>query len=260
MVVHTLSVATRLIRLGLALAAGVLTIRLLTLEEYGLVGVLLAVTGTVGAYQHLGLGAGTIRAMATAQDGVRRGHVLLISLSIRTIISAPLVAGMFLTARFIALEIYRQPLLEIGLKLFAVNLLLSGWLEVFDSALAGLARFGWLFSIRVFSGVANLLLIVALLPPYGYHGYLAVIVGATALTLVVNAAVVLYADGEVTGPEQGTLGLLGHALAIEEGRGRDLVKRVVDLVAAHDPLLQLPPHLVPAHYFDTGEAWPGFER
>ena len=178
---HLLSLVTKAILLVLALLQGFLVVRLLSPADYGLVGIALAITGSVGILQNLGLSAGTVREIVLQTGSDRKSMIYSVALVARLSVNVPLVIVLWLLADILAYRVYQRPAIALPIRLISIQILLTSICQASESALLGLKQFTNLFIAHIaISGAAVLFLVVSVLL-WGFEGYFIGTVVGTAL-------------------------------------------------------------------------------
>lgn len=147
----------------------ILTRWILSVEEFGLIGIISAVGASLGVYQHLGLASGTTRELAV-RGPENASKVFISSLIARYVVSIPLAMGLFLLASSIAIG-YKHPEMTLPLQIYAVILLLQASQDVSGAVLQGLQKFKRLFLFQAFLAILSFCLYVPLSYFYKFNGY-----------------------------------------------------------------------------------------
>lgn len=179
-----ISLISRFFAVGVGIVQSVILTRwILSVEEFGLIGIISAVGASLGVYQHLGLASGTTRELAV-RDQKDASKVFISSLIARYAVSIPLAIGLFLFSSSIAIG-YKHPEMTLPLQIYAVILLLQASQDVGGAVLQGLQRFKHLFLFQSFLAVLSICLYVPLSFFFKFNGYF------LALTLVTLVSVVV---------------------------------------------------------------------
>ncbi|MCL5986681.1 MAG: oligosaccharide flippase family protein [Actinobacteria bacterium] len=166
-----LGITTKIILMLISVVQGMIVIRLLSISEYGLVGIVLAVSSIVGVYQHLGLGIGTLREVASAKGNDAVSRVFSTSFFARLSITLPIAFILFLLADKIALNIYHRPEIIFGIKITAFVILANGIQEIGFNVLNGIQKFKFVFLLQILNSILNLILVVGFIYFWNYNGY-----------------------------------------------------------------------------------------
>ncbi len=153
---QVLSIVTKIITLTVGVIQSVIIIRILSVQEYGLVGLVLSIGAFIGIYQHLGLQEGIIREVSATKKKKQAAKVISTSLLMRLFITIPLAILLFLLAGIISVKVYNQPEITAILRFFSLILILQGIEGIFGAALAGLQKFKALFSAQIVSSLIAL--------------------------------------------------------------------------------------------------------
>jgi stage V sporulation protein B len=170
-VLQFLGITTKIILILISVIQGMIVIRLLSISEYGLVGIVLAVSSIVGVYQHLGLGIGTLREVASVKGNDAVSRVFSTSFFARLSITLPIAFILFLLADKIAINIYHRPEIIFGIKITAFVILANGIQEIGFNVLNGIQKFKSVFLLQILNSILNLMLVVGFIYFWNYNGY-----------------------------------------------------------------------------------------
>lgn len=178
------SLLSRFFAVGVGIVQSIILTRwILSVEEFGLIGIISAVGASLGVYQHLGLASGTTRELAV-RDKKDASKVFISSLIARYAVSIPLAIGLFFFAGSIATG-YKHPEMTLPLQIYAVILLLQASQDVGGAVLQGLQRFKHLFLFQAFLAVLSICLYVPLSYLYKFNGYFLALSLVTLVSVVV---------------------------------------------------------------------------
>lgn len=221
---QTISFVSRFFATGVGLVQSIIVARILTTGEYGLVGIVTAVSAIVGAVRHLGLVSATTRELANTTDEDLAARIFAVSFLVRLVVAVPLSIALYLYAPRLALETYHQPATLIPFRLFSVILLIQSTQEIFNAVLAGRQKFAALFTFQAVTALVSLALFVPLVKSFGYMGYFWAFLAHNCFSLVVLGFLGLRALGwRLILPEKEefkrlAITLLGLGLAIYVGK------------------------------------------
>ena len=167
------SFVSRGIAMALGIVQSVIIARILTVSEFGLVGIVAGIGSIFGVYQHLGLASGSTREISAAKDKKEIYKIFITSVLIRYAITFPLAAGLFFMAKYLAVEKYSNPALTTPLKLYALVLLAQGFQSLFNSLISGTQRFKHLFVYQAAIALVSVAIYVPLTLIYKINGYFA---------------------------------------------------------------------------------------
>ncbi|MCX6784075.1 MAG: oligosaccharide flippase family protein [candidate division WWE3 bacterium] len=187
---QSISVASRFFSVGVGIAQSIILTRwILSVEEFGLIGVIGAVGAMLGVFQHLGLASGTTRELAYRGEK-DASKVFISSLIARYAISLPLAIGLFIFAGRIAAG-YHHIEMAGPLQIYAVILLLQASQDVCGSVLQGLQRFKHLFLFQAFLAILSFCLYVPLSHFFKFNGYFLALSLVTLVSVVVMWVLVI---------------------------------------------------------------------
>lgn len=160
---------------GMAMALGIfqsfIIIRILTVNEWGIVQLAVSIGGALGIYQHLGLASASTREISASKDKDEIFKVFVTSVFIRYFITLPIVLGLYFFAEKLALDIYHNPALIMPLKVYALTLLFQGVQSILNSVISGTKRFKQLFTLQVLVAVVSVLVYIPFVYVYRINGF-----------------------------------------------------------------------------------------
>jgi O-antigen/teichoic acid export membrane protein len=168
---QVISLVSRLTAMAIGIIQSFVIVRILTVGEFGLVQLAVAIGSVVGIYQHLGLASGSTREIAAAKDDTDIFKIFVTSVVIRYLITIPLAIGLFLLSENIAVERYNEPSIILPLKLFAVNIIISAVQSLLNSVIAGTKNFRSLFVYQAVIAVVSLFIYIPLVYKFRVDGY-----------------------------------------------------------------------------------------
>ena len=184
---QAISLASRFFSVGVGIVQSVILTRwVLTVEEFGLIGIISAVGASLGVYQHLGLASGTTRELAMREPS-EAPKVFISSLIARYTVSIPLAIGLIIFASTIAIG-YKHPEMTLPLQIYGLVILLQASQDVGGAVLQGLQRFKRLFLFQAFLAVLSFCLYIPLSYYFKFNGYFL----ALSLVTLVSVAVMWF--------------------------------------------------------------------
>lgn len=168
---EVLGLGTNAVVALLSAAQTVVVIRLLSPEEYGLVGLVLSVTSVVGVFQQLGIRVASVREMSEASNLADVSKVLWTSIFARVCLSLPIAAFLFLSAGYFGDTLYQQPTIRLPIQILAVALLVTNVNALLEGMLTALQRFVLFYGYLIFAFVLRLLLYASLVYRFRLIGY-----------------------------------------------------------------------------------------
>lgn len=127
----------------------VIVVRLLSPEEYGIIGIAIAVGSAFSIFQNLGLGVGAAKEAAQSDNPARLGLVAFVLVAVRLVMLLPLLGVLILFAAPQAVALYRLPQLDLLLWLYALFILVSSPGDILGYVLTGSSRFRPYFALRL---------------------------------------------------------------------------------------------------------------
>lgn len=168
---QAISFISRGAAMALGIVQSIVIVRILSVSEYGLINIALAVGAAFGIYQHLGLASGSTREISAASDNKEIFKIFTTSVLIRYFVSVPLAVILFVLSKYIAISKYASPELVIPLKIFAFVLLIQGVQSIFNSVISGTQRFRRLFIYQTVIAAVSLFIYIPLIYLYRLNGY-----------------------------------------------------------------------------------------
>lgn len=186
------SFLSRGIAMVLGIVQSVIIARILTVSEFGLVGIVAGIGSIFGVYQHLGLASGSTREISAAKDKKEIYKIFITSVLIRYAITFPLAAGLFFMAKYLAVEKYLNPELTMPLKLYAWVLLAQGLQSLFNSLISGTQKFKHLFVYQAVIALVSVVIYVPLTLIYKINGYFVALLIFNLVSSLVLGVLALY--------------------------------------------------------------------
>lgn len=177
-------VATKAATVGLSILQTAIILRILTLAEYGIVGIVVSLGSLVGVSQHVGIVDATIREIAVATDPRRRAHVFWVSLWFRLLVTAPISVALALLGPFIGARVYPLPDVPRLIQLMSVILILQGIQGVVGGAYTGQRAFGRLYLFQLIMAVVNVPLFAGMTAWHGVQGFFEAVILTTVLFIL----------------------------------------------------------------------------
>ncbi|MCA9308102.1 oligosaccharide flippase family protein, partial [candidate division WWE3 bacterium] len=187
-----ISFVSRGIAMILGLVQGIFVLRFLSVEEYGVVGVVASIGSVIGVTQHLGLASGSTREIAGAEHKSEVFKIFVTSVFIRYIVTVPLAAGLFLFSDHIATRFYNNPNIILPLKIYAGVLLFQGVQSILNSVISGTQRFKALFIYQSAIALVSVILYIPLVYLYKVDGYFLAFLLFNIIASVVLGIVAFY--------------------------------------------------------------------
>ncbi|MFH1353897.1 MAG: oligosaccharide flippase family protein [bacterium] len=198
------SLSTKAVTTVLGIVQSVIVIRILSPEEYGLIGLVMSIGGVIGVSQHLGVVDGAIREIAVLKDKREISKVFWVSHLMRQVVTVPLSAGLLLLAGVIAGRVYGRPEITIFLQVFAAALVLQGLQDVLGATLTGMKKFVSLYVVQVVTATINVAVFAYFTWRFGMLGFFWAIIITTSIMVALYMWAVLGGLGsDLLWPEWG---------------------------------------------------------
>ncbi|HBI35992.1 MAG: Polysaccharide biosynthesis protein [candidate division WWE3 bacterium GW2011_GWF2_41_45] len=166
-----ISFASRSMAMLLGLVQTFVIIRVLSVGEWGVIQLAISIGGALGIYQHLGLASASTREISSASDDKEVFKIFITSAVIRYAITVPIAIGLFLAANYVAVDIYKNEVLVLPIKIYALTLLFQGVQSILNSVISGTKRFKQLFLYQIAIAAASVVIFIPLVLTYRVNGY-----------------------------------------------------------------------------------------
>lgn len=166
-----ISIISRFFAVAIGLVQSVIIVKLLTVSDYGLVGLVTSIAAIVGVYQNLGISSGSTREIAATKNKDEAFKVFIGSTIVRYIISLPLVLGLFIFAPYLGNIYYHRPEIINPLRIFSLILFIQALQSVLNSVIQGTKQFKFLFIFQSAISIVSLIIYIPFLIGYGFVGY-----------------------------------------------------------------------------------------
>jgi O-antigen/teichoic acid export membrane protein len=176
---------------GLAVAASVVTARLLGKAAFGELGMVIATLGLVSFVGGLGLGTTATKYVATwrSSDPARAGRIIGLSITVSAVAGLALLAATIVGADYLAAQTLNAPHLAPYIRMGSPLLLVGTMTGVIGGALAGLESFRRLTIVSVIVGVAAFPITVGGVILAGFRGAVLAVVVVALINIVLVQAV-----------------------------------------------------------------------
>ncbi|OGC80195.1 hypothetical protein A3K01_02740 [candidate division WWE3 bacterium RIFOXYD1_FULL_43_17] len=180
-----ISFASRSMAMLLGLVQTFVIIRVLSVGEWGVIQLAISIGGALGIYQHLGLASASTREISSAEDDKEVFKIFITSAVIRYAITIPIAIGLFFAARYVAVDIYKNEILVLPIKIYALTLIFQGVQSILNSVISGTKRFKQLFLYQIAIAAASVVIFIPLVLTYRVNGYFYAFFMFNALSSVV---------------------------------------------------------------------------
>lgn len=186
-----ISIMSRFFAVFIGLIQSVIIVKLLTVSDYGLVGLVTSIAAIVGVYQNLGISSGSTREIAAAKDKSEAFKVFIGSTIVRYLISLPLVLGLFFFAPYLGNTVYNRPEIINPLRLFSLILFIQALQSVLNSVIQGIKEFKFLFIFQALISIVSIIIYIPFLIGYGYIGYFYALLAFNIISTIILGIYVL---------------------------------------------------------------------
>lgn len=201
-----ISIISRFFAVAIGLVQSVIIVKLLTVSDYGLVGLVTSIAAIVGVYQNLGISSGSTREIAAAKDKSEAFKVFIGSTIVRYLISLPLVLGLFVFAPYLGNTYYNRPEIINPLRIFSLILFIQALQSVLNSLIQGVKKFKFLFIFQALISIVSIIIYIPFLIEYGYLGYFyALLVFNIVSTAILGVYVLKVFSGHLALPDRSEL-------------------------------------------------------
>jgi O-antigen/teichoic acid export membrane protein len=167
---QVISFISRIIAMFSGIFQSLIIVNLLSVREFGLIGLVTSIAGIAGITQHLGLASSSTKEISNAKNSNEVINIVLASLSIRFLITFPVALILFFFAPQIA-NYYQNPDLIFPLKIFGAVTIIQAFQSIFNSVISGTQRFKELFTYQVVISFVSILVYVPLIYIYRLDGF-----------------------------------------------------------------------------------------
>jgi len=157
---QVISILSQGLAMFLGLVQTFVIIRILSVEEWGVVQLAVSIGGALGIYQHLGLVSASTREISSARDDEDIFKIFITSSVIRYFVTLPIAIGLFFFADHISVAWYKNAALTIPLQIYGVTLLFQGVQGILNSVISGTQRFKALFIYQIMIAFVSVLLYI----------------------------------------------------------------------------------------------------
>lgn len=165
-----ISIGSRFAALLLGILQSIIITRVLSVAEFGIIGIVGAIGALFGIAQHFGLASGTTREVSSAKKE-EVFQIFLASLIIKYAIVIPVAFALFVLTPYITESFYKLSEIEFPLRLYTAVLLIQGAQGILNSVIAGMQRFRRLFIYQVAIAALSLVLYIPLVYQFRVNGY-----------------------------------------------------------------------------------------
>jgi teichuronic acid exporter len=201
-----ISIISRFTAQGIGIIQSLFIVKILSVSDYGLIGLVGSIAAIVGVYQNLGISSGSTREIAATKSKSDAFKVFLGSLAVRYLISLPLVIGLFIMAPYLGNEYYNKPEIVLPLRIFAVVLFVQALQSVLSSVIQGLKKFKFLFIFQSAIAFLSLFVYIPLILKYNFIGYfISLLVFNLIWTVILFVYVMTQFKGHIAIPSKSEL-------------------------------------------------------
>jgi|694.fasta_scaffold02523_7 hypothetical protein len=196
-----ISIGSRFLAVTIGIIQSVIIAKLLTVENYGLLNIVMGIGASLGVYQNLGISSGSTREIASSESKAEAYKVFITSLAIRYMISIPMAVGLFIFAAKIAEQTSNRSEIILPLQLFAVTMVIQSLQSVLNSVIQGFRKFQFLFGFQIIIAFVSLSVYIPLIFKFEFLGYFYSLI---LFNLISTIALLIYAyklfDGQTKMP------------------------------------------------------------
>jgi len=165
------SIISRFLAQTIGVVQSVVIIKIVSVNDYGLIGLVGSIVAILGVTQSLGISSGATREIAATDNRKDAFKVFLGSLVVRYSITIPLITILFFIAPYLGYKVYHRPDIIFPLRIFAVTIMVESAQSVLNSVIQGLKRFKFLFTFQVGIAFISLMIFVPFVLRYKFLGY-----------------------------------------------------------------------------------------
>ena len=182
------SIAGAIVSQGLALAASIVTARILGKVGFGELGMIVSTVGMFGLFAGLGLGLTATKHIAQyrSTDPLRAGRIIAMCSAVAMLSAGLISAVIFFTAPYLAAYTINAPQLTTELRIGCGLLFFNAIVGAQTGVLAGFEAFKTIAKVNLLRGLANFPLMVCGVYLFGLPGAVGARVAAAALAWIIN--------------------------------------------------------------------------
>jgi len=168
---QALALAAQAITMVLSVAQSMIVVRLLSIEEFGMVGLALGAGGVLDVLQQFTIRSAAVKELARDRDERHAQAVVLVAMALRMLMVLPNAIIVFSAAGRLANGAYGQPELQFPIQLMALTMLLAGARSILENTLTGLQAFRTYYLYLICAFVLRLILFTVLVAGFKVNGY-----------------------------------------------------------------------------------------
>lgn len=182
---QALALVAQVVTMVLSVLQSMVVVRLLTVAEFGLVGLALGAGGVLDVLQQLTVQSAVVRQLSNATEKDERRRVVTVALCLRLVLVLPNAVLIFVSANGVAGGLYSQPELRLPIQIMAITMLVNCGRAILENTLTGLHYFRTYYIYLVCAFVVRLVLFALGVWLWRVNGYFyAELVWGCLLTLV----------------------------------------------------------------------------
>lgn len=168
---QSISFISRLTALVIGILQGSLVIRILSVQDWGSIQLILGAAAIIGTSQALGLTSGTTREIVGAKNNADAFRVFITSLIIRLLLSLPFLLLFFIMADELTKNLPNPNLGVWAIKIIIIAMLFDTATGIFNTVLAGFRKYKVLFTYQILRAFVSFLAYVSLSYYFGFAGF-----------------------------------------------------------------------------------------
>jgi len=168
---QALALAAQAITMVLSVAQSMVVVRLLSVDEFGMVGLALGAGGVLDVLQQFTIRSAAVKELARDDDERHAQAVVLVAMALRMLMVLPNAVIVFSAAGRLANGVYGQPELQFPIQLMALTMLLAGARSILENTLTGLQAFRTYYLYLICAFVLRLILFTVLVAGFQVNGY-----------------------------------------------------------------------------------------
>ena len=210
---QTLGMIAQAITMLLSIAQSMVVIRLLSVGEFGLVGLALGAGGVLDVLQQFTIQSAAVRELARNRDKAYAQQVIVTAVVVRIVMILPNSLIILASASQIAEGIYRQPGLRLPIQLLAMTTIVTSIRAILENTLTALHAFRTYYVYLICAFILRLALFWPLVALWRVNGYFVAEITWTCLLAVALLAIVRHHVGPWQGmPSWNAMRSIGKAI------------------------------------------------
>ena len=168
---QALALAAQAVTMLLSVAQSIVVVRLLSVAEFGMVGLALGAGGVLDVLQQFTIQSAAVRELSRDPDRGHAQRVVTVALGLRLLMVLPNALIIYLSAGQVAGGLYGQAALQLPIQIMAITMLVNCGRAVLENTLTGLHAFRTYYVYLICAFVVRLALFWVFVALWRVNGY-----------------------------------------------------------------------------------------